>query len=173
MKFITTICLLLLSNTVLAGGAPGTITMTLNGSATAVPSLSGSMLIVLSLLLFVVAYKVAKQKNASKLFVTLIGVTVLSTGLSGVKIISESFATGNTLPQNDYSLGQTRKIDLARFQSYIQNNNTNPMTVGVITSFVGWSCTPNMERIAAFSCVEGSSLPPGESCGVFCSDLSD
>lgn len=173
MKFIITICFLLLSNTVLAGGAPGTITMTLNGSATAVPSLSGSMLIVLSLLLFVVAYKVAKQKNASKLFVTLIGVTVLSTGLSGVKIISESFATGNTLPQNDYSLGQTRTIDLARFQSYIQNNNTNPMTVGVITSFVGWSCTPNMERIAAFSCVEGSSLPPGESCGVFCSDLSD
>ena len=173
MKYVTTICLLMLSNAVFAGGAPGTISMTLNGSPTAVPSLSGSMLIVLSLLLFAVAYKVAKQKNASKLFVTLIGVTVLSTGLSGVKIISESFATGNTLPQNDYSLGQTKIIDLARYQSYIQNNNTNPMTIGEITNFVGWSCAPNMERIAAFSCVEGSLLPAGESCGVYCSELPD
>ena len=56
-----------------------------------IPTLSGTMLVVLSLLLFAVAYRITKQKNSAtgKLFVTLIGVTAIAMGGSGIKLISD------------------------------------------------------------------------------------
>lgn len=66
---------------------------------TSVPTLSGMMLIVLSLLLFVVTYKIAKQKNnpASKFFIALLGVSALVLGSGGgFKLVSEVQARTDT-----------------------------------------------------------------------------
>ena len=65
-------------------------------NAAAVPTLSGMMLFILSLLLFFVAFKVSKQKSANtgKFFITLIGVGALVSGMGGVKLISDVSAVG-------------------------------------------------------------------------------
>ena len=89
--------LFLSSSSVFAAG--GTVTFTA-ANPTAVPTLSGWMLIVLSLLLFSVAVKVSRQKgssNAGKFFLLLLGVGVLSSGTGGVKLITEVNAGGATL----------------------------------------------------------------------------
>lgn len=68
---------------------------TVRFGATAVPSLSNTMLIVLSLLLFLVAFKIAKQKNnpTGKFFVSLLGVSAIVMGSSGgVKLVTEAQA---------------------------------------------------------------------------------
>jgi len=96
---------------------------------TSVPTLSGIMLVFMSLLLFAVGYRVAKQKNskAGKLFMTLICVGALASGIGGAKMINEvtaadsdillSNAGGGTvgIPQNVVSIfenssGVTQKI---------------------------------------------------------------
>ena len=65
----------------------------LGAGATHVPTLSGTMLVLLSLVLFAVAFKYAKQKTgANKLFITLIGVTALSIGGGGFKLVSDASA---------------------------------------------------------------------------------
>ena len=95
-KLITTIFLIFSTTSVFAAG--GTVTFT-QGSPTGIPTLSGYMLILLSVLLFVVAVRTAKQKksNINKLFITLIGTGVLVTAGSGVKLVSDVHAGGGIL----------------------------------------------------------------------------
>lgn len=58
---------------------------------TEVPTLSNIMLILLSLLLFIVAYKTSnnKRSQASKFFISLLGMTVLLTGLNNLTLINK------------------------------------------------------------------------------------
>jgi len=65
-------------------------------SASSIPTLSTTMLLVLSLLLLVVAFRVSKQKNnaAGKIFVTLLGVSAIVTMGHSVKLISDTNAGG-------------------------------------------------------------------------------
>lgn len=88
----------LLLSTTSAFAAGGTVTFT-QGSPTGIPTLSGYMLILLSVLLCVVAFRTAKQKksNINKLFITLIGTGVLVTAGSGVKLVSDVQAGGYTI----------------------------------------------------------------------------
>lgn len=62
----------------------------------AIPTLSTTMLIVLSLLLFTVAFKISKQKNSTmgKTFVTILGASAILAMGSGVKMITEADAGG-------------------------------------------------------------------------------
>ncbi len=71
---IFSVVVMSLSTNVYATGALVTF-----GRASAIPTLSTSMLMVLSLLLFVVAFKIAKQKNnrAGKIFSTFLGIAAL------------------------------------------------------------------------------------------------
>ena len=92
------------------------------GPVTNVPTLSGSMLIVLSLLLMVVAVRVTrnKHKNTGKFFITLIGASALLAGAGGVKLISEvnaSVAPSITMPQ-----GESLPIFLSSLNEYLNNS---------------------------------------------------
>ncbi len=94
LPFISVFFLLLSNQNVYAGSTPvGTINFSIPGGAgaTAVPSLSGTMLIVLSLLLFIVAFRISKQKGSKnkEFFVTLLGVFALSSSIGGLKVISD------------------------------------------------------------------------------------
>lgn len=82
------IALILSSSSVFAAG--GTVTFSAI-NPTSVPTLSGWMLIVLSLLLFAVAVKITGQKgdNVGKFFLILMSVGVLSTGTGGIKLLSD------------------------------------------------------------------------------------
>ena len=88
-----TLLLFISTNSALAAG--GTVTFTLPGPAS-IPTLSGTMLILLSVLLCVVAFRTAKLKksNINKLFITLLGTGVLVTASSGVKLVSDAHAGG-------------------------------------------------------------------------------
>ena len=103
LSAFATITLLLSSQSALAGiPVPiGNVGFSLPGDVdpTAVPSLSGTMLIILSLLLFIVAFRISKLNNSqpSKFFISLIGVIALSFSIGGVKIINDVNAGGAVL----------------------------------------------------------------------------
>lgn len=77
------------SSSVFATGA--TVTFFSAANPTSVPTLSGTMLVVLSLLLFVVALKISQQKGgrAGKFFVMLLGLGALISGSGGLKLFSD------------------------------------------------------------------------------------
>ena len=84
---IASTSLLLFSSSVWATGVTGSV------GATSVPSLSGSMLVILSLLLFAVAFRLTKQNKAvNKLFISLLGVGMIISAGSGFKLISDAQA---------------------------------------------------------------------------------
>lgn len=95
----------LLSLTAMAGssGSNGTVTFA-PVDPTAVPTLSSSMLILLSVLLMIVAFRVSKQKGAGKFFVVLLGASVLMASTGGIKLVSDLQASGEisiTMPAGD------------------------------------------------------------------------
>lgn len=91
-KLVIFITLLTFTSSAFATG--GTLTFT-NLNPTAIPTLSGTMLIVLSLLLFVVAVKISRQKgsNAGKFFVMCLGLGALISGTGGLKLFSDLHAS--------------------------------------------------------------------------------
>ncbi len=95
-KFTATTFILLSTNSAFATGA--TVTFNLPGPAS-IPTLSGTMLILLSVLLCMVAYRTAKQKNtnSNKLFITVLGAGFLVSASSGVKLVSDAHAGGPPL----------------------------------------------------------------------------
>lgn len=112
----------------------------------AVPTLSSTMLIVLSLLLFAVAFRISKQKNnaANKLFMTLIGVSALVAGGSGIKLISNVQA-GDTnvllIPGTEsYRLLNDPDDPFSGFNGFIRNNSGQTITVQSITPDATSSC---------------------------------
>lgn len=87
VKLSVTCLALFATSTAFATGATVTI-------STSVPTLSGTMLLVLSVLLFIVAFRVTKTKreNSAKLFMTLLGASALLSAGGGVKLIHEAQA---------------------------------------------------------------------------------
>ncbi len=94
------IAFLTIANASSVFAATATVNFTMP-SATSVPSLSGFMLVVLSLLLFIVAFKISQQKNknANTFFTVLIGAGILVSMGSGVKLVSDANA-GGPVPTN-------------------------------------------------------------------------
>lgn len=113
-----------------ATGATVTIAALPSNGATAVPTLSGTMLVILSLLLFAVAFRVAKQKNsnAGKLFITLIGITAITMGGSGIKLISEVNAGVNTTIPLDPSSTTSYRIEPGT-STELRNNTGQDVTI--------------------------------------------
>lgn len=110
--------------------------VSVNGSvgATSVPSLSGSMLVVLSLLLFAVAFRVSKQNKAvNKLFITLLGVGMVVSAGSGIKLISDVTA-GIAIPTIDLSGGtfggpSNVSSPSGGYDAILENNSGQPVTI--------------------------------------------
>lgn len=87
--------LLFLPFSAFAGTPPPTMVINTAAAGTqGIPTLSGTMLVVLSLLLFAVAARVAKQKksNINKMLVTLLGIGSLSMITGGMQIITKADA---------------------------------------------------------------------------------
>ncbi len=149
----------LFSKTAFAGApiVAGTMTFSIPNTAinpTAVPSLSGTMLIVLSLLLFVVAFRIANQKNAKagKFFLMVLGVGALSSGISGMKLVSDVNAGGQeTITLNTNSSATTGSVDLldttgpngasSFFINYFDNPYSVPATITAINTPGNFLCS--------------------------------
>ncbi len=144
-----------------------------------IPTLSGSMLVLLSLLLFIVAYRISKQKDTakSKLFISLLGVTALTVGAGGVKLISEVDAGVDAVVPLDSS----GSITLASgFNLFVNNDFPEGITIIDIVSdgpptpsFCG--VPPAAPEVAArhdgpgpHVCEAGLVLTQGEECAIQC-----
>ncbi len=127
-----------------------------NGSvgATSVPSLSGSMLVVLSLLLFAVALRISKQNKAvNKLMITLLGVGVIVSAGSGIKLISEVKAGVPTVTlSGNTSFGSPGSP--SNYASFLDNNTGQPVTI---------TFTPDVAPTASRCSLQKSLLKPVKS----------
>lgn len=133
---VSTVALLSAITSSAIAGIPTPIgTMTYRIGATGIPTLSGTMLIVLSLLLFAVAFRVARQKGAGKMFATLIGITALSMGGGGIKLVSDAEALmGVSLPL-PLNLGPTTgEVDIFEGYNIFRNENTNTVSIQTLTA---------------------------------------
>ncbi len=142
-----------------------------------IPTLSGGMLVLLSLLLFVVALRISKQNNVkvNKFFMTLFGVIILSTSGNGFKLISEAKAgVLAVVALSSPSGGAAEKsFDLDFGGSSIGNNTGQPLLILrfesipvdiAACSFVGKN-DPCFGKALPFS------MPAGTQCFVRCDDL--
>ena len=182
---ITTSAALLLTSFSAFAGAPVGPTMNINtsaaaaSSATGIPTLSGTMLVVLSLLLFAVATRVAKQKNngINKMFVTLIGVGSLSLVTGGVKIVSTADAAlhGNipilldSLEIGDSIVNLGTGFVWHDDNSYNEVNNTTPGTMLEVTgiNLNGATCGPALDGGGEQITINGEISPAtGNTCVV-------
>jgi len=110
--------------------------VSVNGSvgATSVPSLSGSMLVVLSLLLFAVAFRLTKQnKTVNKFFITLLGVGMVVSMGSGVKLISKAQANNGLeiieLSSSGTFGGAPNTPGGDGYEAILQNNSGQAITI--------------------------------------------
>ena len=179
------------TSSVYAGVPGGTITF--GTGATAVPTLSGFMLLVLSLLLFVVAFKVAKQKNsnASKFFVMLLGVSALGLGGGGFKMVNNVEA-GITMPvigepvgpgiePTDIVFAPGTTVTTVQLESsvafHFQNNLTPAQVINVTSAgpLEGFVCDyyESIEPEGVLDCLTRPSLSTGEICGIGCRPIDD
>ncbi len=99
LKLFTLLSLSLLSSLSIAAPVGNLVYAPANPPAT-IPTLSTTMLILMSLLLITVGMYVAKKKNikGGKLFMTLIGVSTLVAGIAGNNFISNVNAGGSAIP---------------------------------------------------------------------------
>ena len=146
-------------------GANGTMTYSITSG---IPTLSGSMLIVLSLLLFVVALKVAKQKTSAgnKMFITFLGVTALSIGGGGIKLVSDADALIAIVDLNLNLTSTTGEIQVFNGTNIFENPNAGTLTITNITPPAGSNCggavAPPIE------CSVSLQLPTSAQCQLLC-----
>jgi len=155
-------------------GATGTMTYSI--ASTSIPTLSGSMLIVLSLLLFVVAFKVSRQKKSTmnKLFVTMLGVTALSIGSSsgGIKLVSDAGAPPIMIVDLALNLTSTTgEVSVFQRTNIFKNPNAETLTITGITpptdSFCENAITP-----PPVMCSVSLQLPYLAQCQLSCTALA-
>ncbi|MGK0269406.1 MAG: hypothetical protein ACI88H_000037 [Cocleimonas sp.] len=166
-KTLITSILLLSSVTAMAGPGIGTMTMTFGGAN--IPSLSGIMLVFLSLLLFAIAFRTAKQKQRNKFFVALISSGALLAVLGGAGQLKNNL---------DVQAGWILLLPTIGFD---QTNTTRPINpgateyeneeiglIGTITNITitgpGYTC----DGVGVQRCTVGISLSPNESCSLVC-----
>jgi len=152
LKFTAVTSLLFLSFSAFAG--PGSVTL-VPVNPTAVPTLSTSMLILMSVLLMIVALRVSKNKASGKLFITLMGASVLIASGSGVKLISDLKA-GVESVVDPFTMPAGGEFTLFGDQpNLLVNKSTVPLRIKTIE--LPNSCAAfNPE--SQFSCKEGQIL---------------
>ena len=160
------------------------LSMTISSSSlTEVPTLTGTMLIVLSLLLFAVAVRVAKQKNSgvNEMFVTLLGVGSLSlvTG-GGMQIVSKADAAIHGAAALGFigSINGISIVQLDQNQAYNLFTNNNLGVVVTIVSISSQACgAPPYEITSDINgllptpkptCTVGSTVNFGGHCELWC-----
>lgn len=140
---------------------------------TEIPTLSNIMLILLTLLLFIVAYKASSKKGSqtSKLFISLLGLTVLLTGLGNLTLINEADAIGaiqkRSLPLSghiDPTDSVTEYINDLSNQTLVIDEILNDPSEGV------YACNGYTDNGSKIPCEVDLQLEAGESCFISCSN---
>jgi len=113
------------------------------------------MLMVLSLLLVVVAFRASKQKNnkAGKIFVTLLGVSAIVTMGHSVKLISDTYA--------GIDIGITPTSPSIRIEAGQERDFVSPEDLAVSLTIVVDSGSQCVFGFASDNCVPANLLPPG------------
>lgn len=145
-----------------------------------VPALSGPMLMVLSLLLIAVAIKITKQKGgaASKYIITIVGFTALVVGGGGVKLVSDTYASGPTVflvpGTPNFTLLDAPLNPDSGFHGAIENNSGQPVTIQSLEAHDGSVCNFGMGFCQAVSLPLTSPLtiPDGQFCQMSCNAIS-
>ena len=167
-KFLS--LLLLLSPVQLAFASTGPVTMTYSvvNNPTGIPTLSGSMLVVLSLLLFVVTLKMAKQKhsNGGHFLIAALGVTALISAGGGVKIISDAMAQGTPLALDGSTGSVSINVDSGVY--YYENYNPQILVIDSIDKPNEVFCEdPDGPGLTPF-CEVGLNIPNSGGCAIEC-----
>lgn len=178
--FIRQFSLITLLSTLSISTAHATGAVVTIASATPIPTLSGSMLIILSLLLFVVAFKAAKQKgnNAGKFFIGLIGTFALVVGGSGIKLVTDVQASGLDVPlipgTLTYRLINNPSDPNSGFYGAIRNNSGQSIDVlsivpdaNSVCYFPGNGSNPCSGNTIPLT-TSPLMMPDGQSCTISC-----
>ena len=86
-----------------AGTPPGGAVITYGPIGSAVPTISGGMLIALAVLLMLVAFRLLKDRPASgtNLVIAITAITALATGAGGIKLVADAHAVSPVLEMTD------------------------------------------------------------------------
>lgn len=143
-----------------------------------IPTLSGTMLILLSLLLMAVSFRLVKKNPGAKHFViSILGIAALLSASGGIKIVSDAFAAaqhemvaaGGQLPINSFELntynnnsGVTQKItDIVLPTSVSEASSSSSAEAAVSIA-----CP---DHANANRCQKDAIMPHGSSCVIDCS----
>lgn len=164
--------LFLFSNPILAAGAiVGQITY---GplTATPIPTMSGTMLIVLSLLMATFGYRLVRQKEndtSRKLILSLIGLGTLAFSMTGVKLINDVQAVGYpTAPQSLVTNSGSADIYDNTFNVYTNDTGSAILIKTKVTN-PGKCTVVQPDDPVIPECAAGTTtLENGEKCRVAC-----
>ena len=127
----------LINSSAFATGANGSI------GGVSVPTLSGSMLIILSLLLFAIAFRLTRQNTrVNKLFVSILGVGMLVSAGSGIKLVSSVDAAPTNILLSTGDFGPGLDIPGNPNSGYYRGytNDTGHPVVVSFTAHAGSAC---------------------------------
>jgi hypothetical protein len=134
-----------LSSNVFAGGSSvGSIVYGSGGSA--VPTLGGSALIVLAILLAVIAFRIMRtqQHKGVNLVVALTAITAIASGVGGVHLVSEANAApGGVVVDLSSAGGGTVQVFLGL--NYVVNRTNVPLQILDITIAPGCAIGPGAD----------------------------
>ncbi len=137
-----------------------------------IPTLSGGMLLILSLLLAAVAFRIVKQhQSGTSMLLGIIGVTALMSGAGGVKLLSDAQAGIIPTPL----VGGSVTVDPASFfNNFFINSTGVAQTINSVSSGDG-SC-PDVNLDIGLSsgfphCSVGLTLADGDICYVRCNNI--
>lgn len=162
-------CLIFCSSVAFAGSTNGTLVYSpLNVNASAIPTLSESMIIILGLLLVVVSFRVAQQKDGSarRFMFGLLGAGLLIFGLGSGKLIQSANA-GIAVVTSALSIlqGGTAPIIPSSVNNF-PNNSGVTQKIDSIT--LPANCPNSNIGFTGDKCVAGSNLVNGETCFISC-----
>jgi hypothetical protein len=166
LKYLLTACLFfILPSTVLAAqvGLLG-----FGPVSTAIPTLGGSTLIVLSILMAISGYFFLNKKgnNASnKMIITLIGVGILSSGIGGIKLLNDAYAVAPPATERPMVGAGVLTIDDAVFINRYTNNTGADIKINSI-NFTG-AC-PGFEIGFPKECAVNQIVPTSDYCDISC-----
>ena len=158
--------LYILSSAAWAGPGSGSLVY---GSVATIPTLSGTMLILLSLLLTTIGYRILRQKgnNASSMMVvSLIAIGALVSGLGGVKLVNEAYATIGSVSLNQPGGGSV-EICVNCGENAYRNDTEVVLKIKSITKPDGCDWEPVLPP----GCTVGLLLNVGEDCHLDCNNF--
>lgn len=160
---LTVISTLSISSFAWAGPVPVVGVIRFSGEAQTVPTLSGVMLVALTLLLGFTAYRWLKRSDHTAgriMVITLMGLGALASGLGGVNLISNA----NAIPVvTEFSVSNGGAYDIYQYLNTYKNTGSGNLTVQSVSIDRGYfDISSNYEPF----CTKGMILSPGKSCNV-------